>query len=268
MTVSPLATPMPWNLLAPAYELEVLPSFRHFVEESLRLAAPPAGGRLADVACGPGTLALLAAEAGFQVDALDFSPEMIALLERAARARGITGIRPCLGDGQALPYADGGHDGAFSLFGLVFFPDRARGFSELRRILRPGARAVVSSWQPMDRSPALVALFSALQQALPSAPPGQPPPLATPDACRAEMARAFADVEVDPVSTAVSFASSTALWESMERSMPPLVLTRHQLGEQAWAPVSTRVRDTLAGTFGTAPVSLDLNCWLTVGRAP
>jgi 2-polyprenyl-3-methyl-5-hydroxy-6-metoxy-1,4-benzoquinol methylase len=73
-----LATPMPWNLVASAYEAEVLPTFRHFAEEALRLAAPAAGSRVADVACGPGTLALIAARAGFTVDAIDFSPEMIA----------------------------------------------------------------------------------------------------------------------------------------------------------------------------------------------
>ena len=123
---NPLATPTPWNLLASAYEAEVLPSFRHFAEESLRLAAPPPGAPLADVACGPGTLALLAASRGFAVDALDFSPEMIALLERSARERGLDGVRARVGDGQALPYPDGGHGAAFSLFGLMFFPDRVR----------------------------------------------------------------------------------------------------------------------------------------------
>jgi len=266
MTVSPFATPMPWNLLASAYEEEVLPSFRFFVEEALRLAAPPVGARLADIACGPGTFALLAAERGFEVDALDFSPAMVALLERAVRERGITRIHPRLGDGQALPYPDRGHDGAFSLFGLMFFPDRARGFSELRRILRPGARAVVSSWQPMERSPTLVTLFAAMQQALP-APPSQPPPLGTADACRAEMERAFGEVEVHPVSTRVSFSSVAALWASMERSMPPVVLTRHQLGEQVWAPISVRVRDSLSGSLGRGPVTLDLHAWLSVGRA-
>ena len=266
MTGSPFSTPMPWDLLASAYEEEVLPSFRFFVEEALRRAAPPVGARLADIACGPGTFALLAAERGFEVDALDFSPEMVALLERAVRERGITRIRPRLGDGQALPYPDRGHDGAFSLFGLMFFPDRARGFSELCRILRPGARAVVSSWQPMERSPTLVTLFAAMQQALP-APPSQPPPLGTADACRAEMERAFGEVEVHPVSTRVSFSSVAALWASMERSMPPVVLTRHQLGEQAWAPISVRVRDSLSGSLGRGPVTLDLHAWLSVGRA-
>jgi SAM-dependent methyltransferase len=221
------------------------------------------------VACGPGTLALLAAERGFEVDAIDFSPEMIALLERAVRERGITRLRPRLGDGQALPYPDGGHAGAFSLFGLMFFPDRALGFSELRRILRPGARAVVSSWQSMERSSTLATLFAALQEALPSAsaPPSQPPPLGTAEACRAEMERAFVEVEVHPVSTRVSFPSSGALWASMERSMPPLVLTRHQLSEQVWAGVSDRVRETLGRNLGPGPVTLDLHAWLGVGTA-
>ncbi|HZJ54373.1 MAG TPA: class I SAM-dependent methyltransferase [Myxococcaceae bacterium] len=269
MTASPLATPMPWNLLASAYETETLPSFRPFAEEALRLAGPMAGSTLADVACGPGTLALLAADAGFTVDAIDFSPEMIALLERSARERGLDGIRARVGDGQALPYPDATHGGAFSLFGLMFFPDRARGFSELRRILQPGARAVISSWQPMDRSRTLSALSTAAQQALPSgaAPPAQPA-LVTAEACRAEMEQAFEEVQVHPRSIDVQFPSSDALWDSMERAMPPLVLTRHQLGEQAWAPVSSRIRELLARSLGTGPLVLDLHALLTVGTAP
>jgi len=267
---SPFATPTPWNLLASAYEAEVLPTFRHFAEEALRLAAPPSGARVADVACGPGTLAFHAAARGFEVDALDFSPEMIGILERSVRERGLGGIRPCVGDGQALPYPDRGHDAAFSLFGLMFFPDRARGFSELRRILRPGARAVISSWQPMERSPALLALLGALQQALPAGyvPPRTTPPLVTADTCRAEMEQSFRQVEVHPVSTGTPFPSGVAFWASMERSNPFVVHTRNQLGEQAWAPISARVRDGLPGTLGTGPVTLDLHAWLSVGSAP
>jgi len=266
---SPLATPTPWNLLASAYETEVLPSFQPFAEEALRLAAPQPGAPIADVACGPGTLALLAASRGFAVDALDFSPEMIALVERSARERGLDGVQARVGDGQALPYPDGGHGAGFSLFGLMFFPDRARGFSELRRILRPGARAVVSSWQPVDRSPVLTGLLAALQQALPgdSAPPGQPPPLVTAEACRAEMEQSFGEVEVRPVSTRIQFPSAAALWASAERSMPPVVVIRNRLGEQAWASISDQVRHSLSERLGTGPVTLDLHAWLSLGTA-
>jgi SAM-dependent methyltransferase len=267
---SPLATPAPWNLLASAYEAETLPTFRSFAEEALRLAAPPVGARLADVACGPGTLALLAASAGFVVDAIDFSPQMIALLEQTARERGMSRIHARVGDGQALPYPDGTHEGAFSLFGLMFFPDRARGFAELRRILRPGARAVISSWQPMERSPAISALFGALQQALPpdGGPPSQPPPLVTEEACREEMGQAFDQVVVHPASTQVPFPSAAALWESMQRTAPPVVLARQRLGEEAWAPVANKVGSALARSLGSGPVVLDLHAWLTVGVAP
>jgi SAM-dependent methyltransferase len=267
MTTSPLATPAPWSLLASAYETDVLPTFRPFAEEALRLAGAPAGARVADVASGPGTLALVAARAGLEVDAIDFSPEMITLLDRRAQSEGLRGIRARVGDGQALPHPDQGHDAAFSLFGLVFFPDRARGFAELRRILRPGGRAVVSSWQPAERSRLLVTLFTAVQQALPpgTATPSQPPPLGTEEACRAEMEPWFADVQVHPVSTHVPFDSVDVLWGSMQRSMPPIVLMREHHGEQAWAPIAERVRALLGKSLGRGPVTLDLHAFLTVG---
>lgn len=270
---SPLATSLPWDLVAPAYELEVLPQLQVFSREALRLAGPPAGSRVADVACGPGTLALLAAGAGLTVEAIDVSPGMIDRLQRRLRAERIQGVRAQLGDGQALPLEDGVCAGAFSLFGLMFFPDRVRGFAELRRILVPGARAAVSSWQPLERSPTLAAMFGAFQEALPREPAGPAPAstpsavLSTPDACRAEMGRSFGEVEVHAVSSAVAFPSAHALWESMERTMVPVALMRQRLGHQAWAPVSGSVRETLARTFGAGPITLELNALLTVGVA-
>jgi len=270
---APLTTSLPWDLVASAYEIEVLPHLRVFSREALRLAGLPAGSRVADVACGPGTLALLAAGAGLTVEAIDFSPEMIDRLQRRLDAGRIQGVRAQLGDGQALPLADGACAGAFSLFGLMFFPDRLRGFAELRRILVPGARAVVSSWQPMERSPTLAAMFGALQEALPRAPTGPAPAstpsavLSTPNACRAEMGKSFSEVEVHPVSSAVEFPSADALWESMERTMVPVALMRQRLGQQAWAPVSGSVRETFGKTFGAGPVTLELNALLTVGVA-
>lgn len=267
---SPLATPAPWNLVASIYEAEVLPSLRHFAEEALRLAGPASGARIADVACGPGTLTFLAASAGFSVDAIDFSPQMIALLEQGVRERGLKGIQARVGDGQALPYPDGGHGAAFSLFGLMFFPDRARGFAELRRILRPGARAVISSWQSVERSPVITALFGALQESLApdEGPPSPPPPLLTEEACRVEMAQAFDDVRVCPASTQARFASPAALWEYAQRTVVPVVLPRLRLGEEAWAPIAAKVGSALARRLGTGPVTLDLHAWLTVGVAP
>ncbi len=82
---SPLATPEPWSLVADAYTAELLPQFELFAADALQLATLPKSPRIVDVATGPGTLALIAAkDHGAHVSAIDFSPTMIANLQRRA----------------------------------------------------------------------------------------------------------------------------------------------------------------------------------------
>jgi SAM-dependent methyltransferase len=273
MQPSPLATPLAWNLVAPAYAAEVVPLFETYAREALRLAAPAAGGRLIDVACGPGTLSLLAARAGHPVDAVDFSPGMITELEARLAAAGVTSIAPRLADGQALPFDDGSFAAGFSMFGLMFFPDRARGFAELRRVLAPGARAVVSSWVPLDTVPVMGAMMAAvgkeLVRLLPDGPPPAPAsfPLTTEEDCRREMGAAFDRVEVHRVSHEERYASAGDLWQQLARTMAPLVLLRRTLGEERWPEVAAGAEQAIAGALGASPASMTMTALLSVGRA-
>src|SRR5438874_1620835 len=73
--------------------------------------------RIVDVACGPGTLALMAARRVAHVDALDFAPDMVKQLEARAAAAKIGNVTARVGDGEALPYPERSFDGAFSMFG-------------------------------------------------------------------------------------------------------------------------------------------------------
>jgi SAM-dependent methyltransferase len=271
---SPLAVPLPWDLVAPAYVREVVPMFETFAREALRLAAPPAGARVLDVACGPGTLAIIAARAGYRVDALDFSAKMIELLESRARAESLA-IAARVGDGQALPYDDGEHAAAFSLLGLMFFPDRAKGFAELARVLAPGARAVVSSWPPFESVGVMHAIVGVMRAHAGAAfgggqvPAGADvPPLSTEELCRAEMSAAFADVAVHRVTHVARFASSEAAWESISSSLAPLVLLRKKVGEDGWRAIDAAGRDAVAGALGGGAVEIALTALVTVGVRP
>ena len=270
MSSSPLATPLPWNLVAPAYAAELVPLFETYARRALELAAPPAGGRVVDVACGPGTLSLLAARAGHPVDAVDFSPAMIAELERRRAGEAVTAR---VGDGQALPFADATFTAGFSMFGLMFFPDRARGLAELRRVLRPGARAVVSSWTPLHEIPLLATLFGAigaeLARVLPDGPPPEPPkfPLTSEDDCRREMGAAFAQVEVHRVSHREEHASAGELWRHMQRTTAPLVLMRQNLGEERWTQVAAAAERAITGAIGSGPATMTMTALLSVGVA-
>lgn len=192
MQPSPLTQAGTWDLVADDYAAEIAPVFETYARAALELSGIGADSRVVDVATGPGTLALLAAEGGAQVEALDFSARMIAQLEARARARRLAALSARVGDGMALPYPDASFDAGFSMFGLMFFPDRARGFAELARVLVPGARAVVSSWLPLDTLPLMKATFSLLTELAidGSPPPPAPPggmPMTSPDACRSEM---------------------------------------------------------------------------------
>ena len=57
----PLALASTWDLVADDYLESVLPHFEHYAADALALAAPAPEAEILDVACGPGTLTLLAA---------------------------------------------------------------------------------------------------------------------------------------------------------------------------------------------------------------
>lgn len=137
MTVS-LVTPDAWSRVGQGYTSRFTPTLAAYARTALSLAQPAADAHVLDVAAGPGTLALLAAPDVRHVSALDFSSGMIDRLRHDAAARGLTNVEAVVGDGQALPYADASFDAAFSMFGLIFFPDRARGLGELLRVLWQG----------------------------------------------------------------------------------------------------------------------------------
>jgi SAM-dependent methyltransferase len=224
------------------------------------------------VACGPGTLSLLAAQQGFTVDALDFSPNMIAQLQK--RVAGSPAITARVGDGQALPYVDGTFAAGFSMFGLMFFPDRAKGLAELRRVLAPGARVVVGSWAPLESVPTLAAMFAALRSAFadvlgPDAPkPGAiPNPLSTDEDCVVEMSAAFADVQVHRVEHAQPHASVDAFWESSMRSAAPLLVMRKSVGEERWTLIADKALAALRESLGPGPIAPAMPALLTVGTA-
>src|SRR5207244_11843120 len=49
-------------------------------------------------------------------------------------------------DAMELPFEDGAFDAVVCQFGVMFFPDKPRAFSEARRVLRPGGVLLLSVW--------------------------------------------------------------------------------------------------------------------------
>ncbi|MGW0004310.1 class I SAM-dependent methyltransferase [Nocardia grenadensis] len=251
MPENPLAAVDPWDRIAEDYAVSTISVMRPFAAAAVRLAGlaghtRPA--RVVDVAAGPGTLSLLAAEHAERVDAVDFSAPMIEQLERAVTAAGADNVVARVGDGQELPFADAEFDAAFSMFGLMFFPDRARGFAELFRVLRPGGVAVVSSWAPADRSTWMQMSWRALGSADPDIRPPAPnlASLENSEVFEREMCAAgFERVSVVPHTVETVFADADALLARLTRGNARLELMRRSIGDRAMAERIAAMRSYL-----------------------
>ncbi len=262
---SPLASPEPWNLVSDDYTLELLPMFELFSRDALELAPTPVGARLLDVAAGPGTLTLLAAESGRSLAAIDFSPQMVTNLKRRLNGAQL-GADVRLGDGQALPWLDGEFDAAFSMFGLMFFPDRSRGFGELLRVLKPGGVAVVSSWAPF--SGIFKSVMEAMRAILPEIAFGSGKgPLGDPEEFAQELgAVGFRDVKVHERTHTLKGESPAELWQQFQRTTAPIVLLKRNLGDARWAEVTSGVVQKLEQQYGTGSVDIETSAYLALSH--
>lgn len=250
--MNPLSQPGPWDLVSEGYEEVTREFLGKYSEFGLKRLDLRSSDRLLDVACGPGTTSLLAAPHVRAIDALDFSGEMLRIARRNAESSGFTNIEFHEGDGQNLRFEDASFEKAVSMFGLMCFPDRRRGMRELFRVLRPGGRGLISSWAPVDMSPAMDALFGALRAIDPSrsAPERDVTSLENPDVFRAELEDCgFSSVVVEPVEMSMDLESPESFWDVMVRGSAPLVLLRSRVGEAAFADQTRIAHEYLRGTL-------------------
>jgi SAM-dependent methyltransferase len=140
------------------YPVDVDPSSsctRSLLAHILEMLALRPGDLLVDLGCGRGGPGLwLARETGARLVGLDFSPKGIALAARAAERFALPTpvlFRVASFDATGLP--DASADGVVSVDALPFAPDRDAALRELRRVLRPGARAVFTASRPADDQP-------------------------------------------------------------------------------------------------------------------
>jgi SAM-dependent methyltransferase len=100
------------------------------------------GRRVLEVGCGTGLLAAALAErAAARVWGVDAEPAML----EAAEARLPPGVGVKAAPAEALPFRDGWFERAVMRL-VVHLVDRSRALPELRRVLAPGGRAVVATF--------------------------------------------------------------------------------------------------------------------------
>lgn len=154
------------------YERHLVPAlFEPYAVDLVARVARRDGLRVLEVSCGTGVVtrrlrAALPPDA--TIVATDLSPAMLA---EAARAVPAPGIAWQAADAQALPFDDASFDAVVWQFGVMFLPDKVRGFHEARRVLAPGGQLLVNTWDSLAANPYAAAMASALAAVCPIDPP-------------------------------------------------------------------------------------------------
>jgi SAM-dependent methyltransferase len=106
----------------------------HWPEWLFERERPPAGARVLDLGCGPGTFWRDRIEPSWTLTLADFSPGMIESARQELGDRATYAVA----DAQALPFADDSFDVVIANHMLYHVPDRPRAFAEIRRVLVDG----------------------------------------------------------------------------------------------------------------------------------
>jgi ubiquinone/menaquinone biosynthesis C-methylase UbiE len=144
--------------------------FQAYADELARRAARLGPSHILETAAGTGvvTEALHRALPDAQIVATDLNPPM---LEVAARRFGADDVRFLAADALDLPFDEGSFDLVVCQFGAMFFPDKVRGHSEARRVLRDGGTYLLAIWDRIERNPMSDAVQRTLIEEFPDDPP-------------------------------------------------------------------------------------------------
>ncbi len=258
--------PEGWSTGAAVYHDQFEPFTVAYSQSALAMLQLAPGNRVLDVAAGSGAFTILAAQAGAAVTAIDFAPGMVELLERRLAAESLAGTTFEM-DGQQLTFESDSFDAACSMFGLMFFPDAARGVTELCRVTRTGGPILVGTWD-VDGFGMGRLVRSAIQSVVPELPEPSPPgwaPLGTQQGLADLLEHAgLADVEVHPVAHAWQFDDAREFFRRLPDWSPPMKPLLSSLPAELFTAAADCFADSVAalGADGLAALA-----WLGMGRA-
>jgi SAM-dependent methyltransferase len=103
-------------------------------------AGLPYGSKILDAGCGPGEMAAMLMQRGYEVWGIDIAEPMVRHARERCRSN-----RFRVGDIERIPFPDSTFDGVVCLGVLEYLDADAKALREIGRVLKPGGKAVVST---------------------------------------------------------------------------------------------------------------------------
>jgi SAM-dependent methyltransferase len=239
-------------------------------------AAPLPGERVLDVGCGCGDLSLRIAERvgpSGKVLGIDLSRPMLAHASSRSVALDLNVRAPIAWlEADAMVYAfEPGYDLMVSRFGVMFFDDKLKAFTNLRQALRPGGRFTFLAWRgraeiewfqaPLEWVASVLPMPDSIDGAI------GPCGLADEKATLALLAEAgFRDLAVEPVDCPLVIGETIEDALALLADTGPVAALMRESEADLRAEAHAQLRLNLASTANAAGrVELGGACWIYRG---
>jgi SAM-dependent methyltransferase len=240
----------------------------------VQYAQPRPGMHVIDLASGTGEPAItLTSRVGPQghVTAIDLSADLLEIAEKRAQSRGLTNFSTQKTDAHALPFANDSFDLGTSRFGVMFFRDPQKALGELRRVLRPGARACFLAWGSFDQ-PYWSSTVGAVHRLIGGAllPPDGPNPFRfASSGSLSDVLRAAGFDSVEEETRTVPWTwpgSPEELWEQMKAISVPFRPLLDRVPRENWPQVDAEVCREVARYSDGENIAFGASVVLASGR--
>lgn len=212
---------------APLYDRVGPRFFSHFGRRLVELAGIPSGARVLDVATGKGAVLVAAVEAVGplgHVTGVDLSDAMVREAAEEVARLGLETVDVLQMDAECLHLPDASFDCVLCGFAVFFFPRLDRALAEMRRVLRPGGRIAIATWDRLFDEQwrwfeELVKAHLPPEAETEQTPESQSPPqpvLDQPEGLGEVMRTAgFTDIDVVSETAEFTYASEEVWWSSL-----------------------------------------------------
>jgi SAM-dependent methyltransferase len=155
------------------YERYLVPLiFQPYAEDLARRIAAARPERVLETASGTGVLTRAMRRTlpqSASIVTTDLNPPMLDYARSIASD--LHGVEWRQADALKLPFDDGTFDAVACQFGAMFFPDKARGFAEARRVLKNGGHFMFNVWDRIAENEFALVVQQALAELYPDDPP-------------------------------------------------------------------------------------------------
>jgi ubiquinone/menaquinone biosynthesis C-methylase UbiE len=249
--------------------------FTSVTSVSLDAAAAKPGEHVIDIGCGTGdTLLAFARVVGpsGSVLGVDVSVPMLGFAKHRAAEAGLGNVTCALADATSYAFEPRWADLVYSRFGVMFFDDPIKAFTNIRSGMKAGGRLVFVCFRSMPENPWFRVPIEAARPYVPPQPPVDPMApgmfsLAREERLRGILTEAgFREMALKPTDVPIHGKDTTQSMAFITQAGPLPALLENASDEQR-TRATEAVRNALAANIGADGRGLHVGLWLVSALA-